>query len=178
MMDAAAESSTGLVFDCPHCHQGIEADPDFGGKPAKCPHCGKTITVPAQVGVAKPPSTLPRAPTTASPVHPAAAKAGTSKPVNGTAIAGLIIGILALVIPCLGFIGGIVGVICSASAMSQIRRNPAQGGQGLAVAGLTTSIVALCLSLVVAVLFFFGTASFAVVTAPLVEMLKQMSPPK
>ena len=67
---------------------------------------------------------------------------------KGMAIAGLVLGILSLVlsfwIGWLGFIVGIVGIVVSAMAM---KRCPA--GKGMAIAGLVCSIVGVALGVLV-----------------------------
>ena len=73
---------------------------------------------------------------------------------NGRAIAGLVIGIVAVVAPGLGLPCGIIGLICSLSALSEIRKHSTeQRGEGLAIAGVATSSVAIVLSLM-ALMFF------------------------
>ena len=61
-------------------------------------------------------------------------------PPNRMAITGLVMGCLALV--CCQFVA-IPGIICSAMALSEIKRNPSQPGRGMAVAGLVLSILSL-----------------------------------
>jgi transcription initiation factor IIE alpha subunit len=34
-------------FNCPHCKKPLEADETIIGKKAKCPACGKELTVPS-----------------------------------------------------------------------------------------------------------------------------------
>ncbi|MNI39647.1 hypothetical protein D3C73_938360 [compost metagenome] len=59
---------------------------------------------------------------------------------NGKAIAALVLGILALFIPYVGFILGIVAIIMASLSFKEIKRNQEQG-KGLAVAGLVCGIV-------------------------------------
>lgn len=37
-----------MNFECPHCTELIEAEPEFAGTKGKCPHCQKKILVPNQ----------------------------------------------------------------------------------------------------------------------------------
>lgn len=61
-------------------------------------------------------------------------------PTNGKAVASMVLGILSIIIPWLGFILGIVGIILASKAFKEINAT-GQGGRGMAIAGLVTSIV-------------------------------------
>ena len=80
--------------------------------------------------------------------------------INGTAIAGMVMGILSILslYPILGFPCNIAGIITSSIALKQIKRNPGQGGRGMAIAGLVCSIISTSIALlIVAVLaLIFG----------------------
>ena len=65
---------------------------------------------------------------------------------NGLAIAGFVLGLLWL---C--GVGSILGIVFGFVALSQIKRNPGQGGRGLAVAGIVLGIVTLVTSIVIVV---------------------------
>lgn len=74
---------------------------------------------------------------------------------SGFAIAGMVLGILAIVTCYFGIIFGILGLIFSAIANSRINKNPATlAGKGMAVAGLVMSIVALALDTVWLIIFW------------------------
>ncbi|MBU7595260.1 DUF4190 domain-containing protein [Metabacillus halosaccharovorans] len=75
--------------------------------------------------------------------------------VNSKSIAALTLGILAIVIPYIGFILGIIGVILSSKALSEISAHH-QNGYGLAVAGRMCSIVGIVLQLILLFLVFLG----------------------
>ena len=70
---------------------------------------------------------------------------------NGTAIAGMVLGILSILslYPVLGFPCNIAGIITSSIALKQIKRNPGQGGRGMAIAGLVCSIISTLIALLV-----------------------------
>ena len=87
--------------------------------------------------------------TAASPMPTPMAVQGAST--NGMAITGMICGILSLltVCCCYGLPFNILGVIFSIIGLSQLKKNPGQGGRGMAIAGLICSIV----SFLVGVLF-------------------------
>jgi len=74
---------------------------------------------------------------------------------NSLAIAGLVMGILQLTVGlfCCVPLFGILGVIFSLVALSQIKKNPQQTGRGMAIAGLIMSGLGL---IVFIVLFAFG----------------------
>ena len=78
---------------------------------------------------------------------------------NPLAVTGMIMGILSVTIGlccCYGLPFNLMGIIFSLVALSQIKADPAsQGGRGMAIAGLTLSILSFVL---VAVLFAFGLA--------------------
>ncbi len=88
---------------------------------------------------------------------------GASSTTNGMAVAGFILSLLGspgmcccyccfFTLPC-----SILGLIFSCIALSQINRNPMQGGKGLAIAGLVISILGL--------LLFFGWFAFGAANA-------------
>jgi hypothetical protein len=69
-------------------------------------------------------------------------------PSNPMAVTALVMGLLA--VGCCGPVFGVLGVIFSLIAFSQIKADPAgQGGKGMAVAGLACSIAGLVISLAV-----------------------------
>ncbi|MCC3378800.1 DUF4190 domain-containing protein [Paenibacillus farraposensis] len=61
-------------------------------------------------------------------------------PTNNKAVASMVLGILSVVIPYLGFIIGIVGIILSSLSLKEINRHGEQG-RGMAIAGLVCSII-------------------------------------
>lgn len=70
-------------------------------------------------------------------------------------------GILAMIIPFLGFIFGIIGMVFAKIGFDQINKS-ADGGKGLAVAGLICSIIGTVLQFFVVLgflAFYFLTAS-------------------
>ena len=149
-----------IIFDCPECMQGIKAPANLAGEMAPCPNCGKDVKVPGPVsenGVVKPPLPL-QSIFAAMP----ASQSGTIPPINrksnGMAIAGLLFGIIS-VIPgffCGGPLWAILGLIFSSVTLFRITKNPDQyDGQGLAIAGLITSIVGLMLNLSAIFIFSF-----------------------
>ena len=70
---------------------------------------------------------------------------------NGTAIAGMVLGILSILslYPVLGFPCNLIGIITSSVALKQIKRNPPQHGRGMALAGLVCSIISAVIALLV-----------------------------
>ena len=78
------------------------------------------------------------------PYAPAAGHQPYAAPTNGLAIAALVTGILGL---------GIIPVIFGHIALSQIKRNPAQSGKGMAIAGL---VLGYALIAVIALFVIFG----------------------
>lgn len=111
-----------MKFNCPHCAQSLDADPDMGGLKVECPTCSKQITVPMEP-----------APT---PIAPPAGKQTT----NGLAVASLILGILS-VVP-LGPLAGIPAIVCGHLSLRRIKRR-FQPGRGLAISGLVLAYLSL-----------------------------------
>lgn len=96
----------------------------------------------------------------AAPPPPLAQTVYTSQgpQTNSMAIAGLVMGILAVTIGlcCCGWLFGLLGIIFSLVALSQIKRNPEQQtGRGMAIAGLVMSILGLVASIVLQIMFGF-----------------------
>ena len=89
------------------------------------------------------------------PLAPASALGAPGRKTNPLATAGLIMGILSLImmICCCcsyGFPFNALGLVFSIIALAQIRNNPvAYEGQGAAVAGLVLSLLSLILALIV-----------------------------
>jgi hypothetical protein len=81
-------------------------------------------------------------------------------PTNGKSIAALVLGILSIVGPYIGFLLGIVAIILSAISLKEIRIRNEQG-RGLAIAGLVCGIVGTVLYAVLFLffIFFLATAS-------------------
>lgn len=84
-------------------------------------------------------------------------------PANGKAIASLVLGILSIIIPWLGFILGIIGIVLANKAFKEIA-NYQQGGRGMAVAGLTTSIIGTAIWGLFILLIIFSFAAFSTYT--------------
>lgn len=61
---------------------------------------------------------------------------------NGKAIASMVLGILSILIPYVGIILGILGIIFAKKSFVEINVGK-QNGKGMAITGLTTSIVGL-----------------------------------
>jgi hypothetical protein len=76
---------------------------------------------------------------------------GVPQKTNGLAVAGMVLGIISLVFFWAGFFGmiiAVVAIILSSVGISQTNRN-GQAGKGMAIAGLTTSLVAVGLFVIV-----------------------------
>lgn len=86
-----------------------------------------------------PPQHTPGAPAGAPSYAPSTA------PTNNNAITGLVFGILSVLCACSPF--GIIGIIFSCIALSQINKNTGQKGKGMAIAGLVLSIVGVSISI-------------------------------
>ena len=60
---------------------------------------------------------------------------------NGMAIAGFVVGLVSLII--LPLPAGITATILSAVGLTQINKDPKQGGKGMAIAGLVLGIISI-----------------------------------
>ena len=77
---------------------------------------------------------------------------------NGMAVAGLIMGLLSVTVGllCCGPLFGILGILFSAIAISQIKRNPLQqSSRGMAISGLILSALGMIISLFILLAFGF-----------------------
>jgi hypothetical protein len=61
----------------------------------------------------------------------------------------MVLGIISLVLWYLGIVTGIIGLILGASSLKHCQPNGPKKGRGMAVAGITCSIIALSLWLIV-----------------------------
>lgn len=78
---------------------------------------------------------------------------------SGKSIASLVLGILSIVIPYIGLILGIIGIVLSRMAFKEIDQNN-YNGKGMAIAGLTTSIIG-CAIYAIFILLLILLGSFA-----------------
>jgi hypothetical protein len=77
---------------------------------------------------------------------------------NGMAVAGLIMGLLSVTVGllCCGPLFGILGILFSAIALSQIKKNPLQQSSvGMAICGLILSALGMIISLIILLAFGF-----------------------
>ncbi|WP_222599481.1 DUF4190 domain-containing protein [Aquibacillus kalidii] len=72
----------------------------------------------------------------------------------------MVLGILSILIPYLGFFLGIIGIVLAAKALKEIR-NYNQGGRGLANASLTTSIIGTSFYAILILMVVLSLAMFA-----------------
>ena len=79
---------------------------------------------------------------------------------SGMAITSLVLGVVSLVIPCIGIATGPLAVIFGGVSLSQVNRSRGRlGGKGMAIAGLVTGIVATTLYGLYFLLMILGTLS-------------------
>lgn len=83
---------------------------------------------------------------------------------NGKSIATLVLGIVSIVIPYVGFLPGIVGIILGAMSLKEIKQNGEQG-HSMAIGGLVCSIIGtilwgiILLIVIGAIVFFVNESS-------------------
>jgi hypothetical protein len=82
---------------------------------------------------------------------------------NGKSIASLVLGILSIVIPYVGFILGIVAIVFASLSFKEIKRKGEQG-KGLSIAGLVCGIIGTAVYGVIIVLAIIAIVIFAAAT--------------
>lgn len=75
---------------------------------------------------------------------------------NGKSIAAMVLGILSIVVPYIGFIIGIVGIVFSSLSLKEIRKTGEQG-RGMAIAGMVCSIIG---TVIYAIILFLLVIAF------------------
>lgn len=88
------------------------------------------------------------------PAPPAPAKT------NGKSIASLVIGILSIVIPYIGFILGIVAIVFASLSFKELKKTGEQG-RGLSIAGLVCGIIGTALYGIIILLVVLAMIMFA-----------------
>jgi hypothetical protein len=78
---------------------------------------------------------------------------------NGKSIAAMVLGILAIVLPYIGFLIGIVAIIFASISLKEVKRNQEQG-RGMAIAGLVCGIVGTAIYALIILVVVFIYASF------------------
>lgn len=73
---------------------------------------------------------------------------------NTKSVVSLVLGILSIIIPYLGFLIGIVAIVFASLSFKEIRMRMEQG-KGLAVAGLVCGIIGTAIYAIIAVFFVF-----------------------
>lgn len=79
--------------------------------------------------------------------------------INRKSITSLTLGILSVVIPYIGLILGIIGIVLSSKSMKELDKIN-QKGRGLAISGKVCSIVGICIQTLLIILLFLGLASY------------------
>lgn len=77
---------------------------------------------------------------------------------SGLAVASLVLGIISLVIPCVGIVTGLLATIFGGISLGQISRSRGRlAGRGMAITGLVTGIIAITLYGAYVILIVLGT---------------------
>ncbi len=81
---------------------------------------------------------------------------------NGKSIASLVLGVLSIVVPYIGFLLGIVAIVFSSLSFKELKRTGEQG-KGLSIAGLVcgivgTAIYGIILLILILAIFIFASA--------------------
>lgn len=82
---------------------------------------------------------------------------GKTQTNNSNSVISLTLGILSILIPYIGLILGVIGVVVSRKATNEIERTD-EGGSGLATSGLICSVVGIIIQLflVVSIIAFYS----------------------
>ncbi len=78
---------------------------------------------------------------------------------NGKSIAALVLGILSVIIPYVGFILGILAIIFGKLSLNEVKRR-GDGGKGLAVAGLVCGIIGTAIYALIILIAVIGLISY------------------
>jgi len=78
---------------------------------------------------------------------------------NGKSIAALVLGILSIILPYIGFIIGIIAIVFSAISLKEIKKNQEQG-RGMAIAGLVCGIVGTALYAIIILIVVIAAIAF------------------
>ena len=120
-------------MQCPHCGQTYDVPPDqvaaYANQQITCTRCNSPFTAHFGQPQQATPAMAYATPTTV----------GTT---SGLAIAALVTGALGLLIPLLGIVGIVLGIIALRKT-----RDPASTGKGLAIAGISLGAVGVLISL-------------------------------
>ena len=134
-------------FVCPHCRSTVVPTRDTAGQ-MLCPACRNTGRIQQPAWSPLPP---PAQPTPFSPVQPLSSVQpahgdGMARAPAPGATASMVLGILALVIPYIGFILGFIAMSLGKSALRAAEQAPLRyEGVGMAKAGRIMGIVAVCI---------------------------------
>ncbi|WP_334073665.1 MULTISPECIES: DUF4190 domain-containing protein [Paenibacillus] len=83
---------------------------------------------------------------------------------NGKSIASLVMGILSIVIPYIGFLLGIVAIVFASLSFKELKKTGEQG-KGLSIAGLVCGIVGTALYGIILLILVFALIAFASVSS-------------
>lgn len=136
---------------CPNCSKDVSETNKF------CPECGSQLEATTDSTIADSGEAIATTQSTIQPSSNQYGKVGFATKYDGLSIAGMVLGILAVVIflwAPVALIVGAAGIVLSAIGMNRVRRSEGVlSGYGLAIAGLATSIVAVVLAAIVFMIF-------------------------
>ena len=168
-----------IQFRCSACGTLMQTGDEHAGRQGKCANCGAAVRIPAAGVPTGTPAAAPAGPRMTPPAH------GTLLPPvdegrKGLATAALVCGIAGFVLPGIGLVGVVLGIV----ALLKVSNDPAAyGGKGLAITGLVTSLVALVL-VVVTQLFYASvideverTLGAGVADVPADAVAPELAPP-
>jgi len=149
-----------ITVACSKCSKRFPAPPTMSGEMVYCPDCKQPVEIKAAPPEAPKPVSSPvpaLTPLLASPNQQSPQVATASRKTSGKAIAGMVLGIMSIVPPCVFFFGmvlAILGLVFSILAMREINRKPLElEGTGIAIAGVVTSVLGFFAGLTILLIF-------------------------
>ena len=143
-----------IKFNCPNCHQPLEAPVDMGNEQTTCPKCSTGITIPLVR-----PSTLYR--NSGSSVIIQNTVVTPTLKTSNLAVASLVMGVLGVFGGwfCCGPIFPVLAIVFGHIAYSKINKDSNfLSGKGMAIAGFILGYVALFLFIIVGIAFGVSSA--------------------
>ena len=130
---------------CVHCGSNLEEGSNV------CPNCGAKVEETNEEVVE---TVVVNEPTNQGYTQQSYAQQAPKNPTNGLAIAGLIVSIVSMIL-CCGALSPISLILSIIGAVDAKKKNGS--GKGMAIAGIIISAITIVVSLIITLLFGFGT---------------------
>ena len=117
-----------IEFNCSQCGKTVRVADESAGRQGRCPSCQAVLTIPS--AAPSPPPVWP--PAMPPPLPPGAGRMPGPPPSKAMPICALVFGCLGVILPILGLVGVVLGIVVLAS------RRP---GKGMAATGVVLGLV-------------------------------------